>query len=146
MGLQWYDLQRGGFGLETGLFTRLTTKTNYDKSSTVVTAYITFKAHSIFTFLELVFLQTSQLPWPIQLTSVRSCSNTFTKSRCNWNSWPVIPLGPTRPSTPLELWLSWTLELKQLRMYRKENIHFYKSCFFRLCVTVGMCLNKPVTK
>jgi hypothetical protein len=38
------------------------TATNY-KSSTVITALITLKAHSIFTFLELVFLPTFRFLW-----------------------------------------------------------------------------------
>jgi hypothetical protein len=47
------------------LFASLITTTNYNKSSTVTTAYITLKVHSIFTLRELVFHPTSRLQWPM---------------------------------------------------------------------------------
>jgi hypothetical protein len=71
------------------LFASLTTTTNYNKSSTVITAYITLKACLIFTLREPVFLPTSRLPWPMPevLASADSSSifNSLYKSRCNSN-------------------------------------------------------------
>jgi hypothetical protein len=48
--------------LKPGLFAWLITKTNYNKSSTVITAQTTLKAQLIFTLLKWVFLPASRLP------------------------------------------------------------------------------------
>jgi hypothetical protein len=53
-------------------------------------------------------------------------------------TWTLIPPGPTRTTTPLELWLCWTPELKQLRKDRKGNTHFDKFCFFSQYFTVDI--------
>jgi hypothetical protein len=54
-----------GLDWKLDLFAPLITTTNYNISSTVVTAKVTVKAHLIFTLLEPVFLPTSRLPWPM---------------------------------------------------------------------------------
>jgi hypothetical protein len=71
------------------LFASLVTTTIYNESSTVITAYIILKAHSIFNLRELVFLPTSRLPWPIpEVVPSTDFSSIFlyTQVSLSWNS------------------------------------------------------------
>jgi hypothetical protein len=54
------------------LFALLITTTNYNKSSAVITAWVTLRANLIFALQKLVFLPTSRLPWsmPESLASI----------------------------------------------------------------------------
>jgi hypothetical protein len=71
------------------LFASLIRITNYCKSSVVIIAYSTIKAHLIFTLRELVYLQTFRLPWPMSegLTSADFPSSfLYLELSFNWNS------------------------------------------------------------
>jgi hypothetical protein len=79
-----------------------------------------------------------------EITLTASHLNLNSSVTCfEWNSWFFRGRLQLVHS---KLQLSSIPELKLLRKYRKGKTHFHKFCFFSLCVTVDMCLNKPVTR
>jgi hypothetical protein len=68
------------------LFASLITTTNYNKYSIVIPAWIILKAHLTFTLRELIFLTTSQLPWPMPNVLALIDSSSIFELSLSWNS------------------------------------------------------------